>query len=1075
MLRCLKILVTEMTNDASTAKSPAGNRLMVTGSFQSTIAVGRASLLVFSLFLLSSIAVAASDERILSGHAGEIFALAFAPDDQLLASAGGDRVIRLWDPNTGREAKALSGHVGDVRALAFAKPRTLLASGGSDGTIRIWDYASGQELKSLSSRFGRTRALAFSPDGQIVASGGDDGTVRIWDWNAGKELRAMKARGAGIVHALVFSPDGKTVVSGGSDTMVHLWDLASGIVRQSMSGHSSDIFGLAFSADGSTIASVSADGTVRLWDGLANRERSVMTGHAGAVHAVAFWPNGRTVCSAGVDGTVRLWDVATATERTTLRSHSGPVWAVALSSDASLLATAGRDQRIVLRPPTPVAVAAALADKIQQRGDEAGPAPTPPPLPAAEILIKPANASAGSSINLTVRVNNKGRGPLYRMQAKSRSDDPAFDGQLFYFGKIDAGRSADDSVSVQIPADHATARVPLEIIFEEYNGFIPDPLKANVNIRGGSRPVFAYTYQIIDDGSGGSAGNGDGRIQKGEAVDLALTVKNVGQAAAQETALEITGPRAGGFALRDNQLQLGALAANESKTVRINLTVRREFAASELNLRLYIREKTSNAVLDEPLKIAIDTRAAPQIVATNKVVMVKEATARIRSGAGAETQVMAAANKDQLLAVTGELGDWYRVQVSDKQTGWIAKREVAEAPMTARGEMAVPTVRGLTAEQQQASAPVPVANTPPVIALASPADGAQLTVPQVQLVGAAASEKGLAVVEIRVNGQLLNRRDARGIVVKPSGTPAAPAQTVGNLDFSERIVLREGKNEIVVMAIDKDNLSSTRTLSVTRTVDQGKIWAVVIGISKYRHVQSLKYGDKDALAMYEYLVSQVGVPKDQITLMLNEQASLTNLKRVLGTELRRKAAQKDTVIIYYAGHGAPETDATSADDDGLEKYLVPYEGDPNDLYTTGLPMREVETILARLSSERVIFITDACYSGATTGRTFQTAARRATVSDSYLARLSKAKGRVVMTASRASEVSEERDNLGHGVFTYYLLEGLKGRADVDGDGVISVDEAYNYVAKRVPEVTGQNQHPVKRGEVEGQLILGRVK
>jgi len=262
---------------------------------------------------------------------------------------------------------------------------------------------------------------------------------------------------------------------------------------------------------------------------------------------------------------------------------------------------------------------------------------------------------------------------------------------------------------------------------------------------------------------------------------------------------------------------------------------------------------------------------------------------------------------------------------------------------------------------------------------------------------------------------------------------------------------------------------------VTRLVDQGKIWAVVIGISKYQHVQSLKYGDKDALAVYDYLISRVGVPKDQVTLLINEQATLTNLKRVLGTELRRKAGQKDTVIIYYAGHGAPESDSTSADDDGMEKYLVPHEGDPKDLYTTGLPMREVETILARLAAERVIFITDACYSGATAGRTFQTASRRATVSDAFLARLSKAKGRIVMTASRASEISEERDNLGHGVFTYYLLEGLRGSADVDGDGIISVDEAYNYVAKRVPEVTGQNQHPVKRGEVEGQMILGRVR
>jgi uncharacterized caspase-like protein len=262
---------------------------------------------------------------------------------------------------------------------------------------------------------------------------------------------------------------------------------------------------------------------------------------------------------------------------------------------------------------------------------------------------------------------------------------------------------------------------------------------------------------------------------------------------------------------------------------------------------------------------------------------------------------------------------------------------------------------------------------------------------------------------------------------------------------------------------------------VVRNMDRGKVWAVVIGISKYRTVHPLRYADLDALAFNEYLIRNLGIPTEQITLLLNEQATLTNLKRTLGTELKRKAAEKDTVIIYYAGHGAPEADASASDDDGLEKYIVPYDADPKDLYTTGLPMREVETIFNRLAPERVIFISDSCYSGATAGRTFATASRRAIVSESFLTRLSKGKGRIVLSASKASEVSEEREDLGHGVFTYYLLEGLRGGADSDHDGIITVDEAYGYVSKKVPEVTGQNQHPIKKGEVEGQLVLGLVR
>jgi uncharacterized caspase-like protein len=82
------------------------------------------------------------------------------------------------------------------------------------------------------------------------------------------------------------------------------------------------------------------------------------------------------------------------------------------------------------------------------------------------------------------------------------------------------------------------------------------------------------------------------------------------------------------------------------------------------------------------------------------------------------------------------------------------------------------------------------------------------------------------------------------------------------------------------------------------------------------------------------------------------------------------------------------------------------------------------------------------------------------------------KGKIILTASGGNEVSSEDDKLKHGVFTYFLLEGLRGKADMDKDGIITVDEAYRYVSLEVPRATGQEQHPVKKGIVEGQLILG---
>jgi len=84
------------------------------------------------------------------------------------------------------------------------------------------------------------------------------------------------------------------------------------------------------------------------------------------------------------------------------------------------------------------------------------------------------------------------------------------------------------------------------------------------------------------------------------------------------------------------------------------------------------------------------------------------------------------------------------------------------------------------------------------------------------------------------------------------------------------------------------------------------------------------------------------------------------------------------------------------------------------------------------------------------------------------------RGKVIITASSANEVSVEKDDLQHGVFTYYLLEGLRGKADLDRDSMITVDEAYRYVYDQVPRATGQEQHPVKKGSVEGSLVLSIV-
>jgi len=92
-----------------------------------------------------------------------------------------------------------------------------------------------------------------------------------------------------------------------------------------------------------------------------------------------------------------------------------------------------------------------------------------------------------------------------------------------------------------------------------------------------------------------------------------------------------------------------------------------------------------------------------------------------------------------------------------------------------------------------------------------------------------------------------------------------------------------------------------------------------------------------------------------------------------------------------------------------------------------------------------------------------------------LDRITGGKGKIILTASGANEVSAESDELQHGIFTHFLIKGLQGQADSDGDGLITVDEIYTYVSKQVPQATNQEQHPVKKGIVEGPLVLSIVR
>ncbi len=384
--------------------------------------------------------------------------------------------------------------------------------------------------------------------------------------------------------------------------------------------------------------------------------------------------------------------------------------------------------------------------------------------------------------------------------------------------------------------------------------------------------------------------------------------------------------------------------------------------------------------------------------------------------------------------------------------------------------------------------PAPAIPSPPrplaplTIEFRHPEDGAVVGDPTSVVAAVVTSARGVEKVVLALNGTPVFEQSSPA--PEPSVLVAVP------------VTLREGTNTLTVAATAVDGAArqAQRTVVYTRPAPPATAtpaprtpardrWAVIIGIGRYdrTEIPPLRYAVADAERLYDVLVGSAGFKKDHVLLLTDNaerKPTLRNVKWALGTFLARSAQKDDLILIFFAGHGAPEIDPRGIESDGLAKYLVPADADPDDLYATALPMDELSTIFNRIEAEQVVMFLDACYSGAAGGRTFASKRTRASrIDDVFLERLTRSKGRVIVTAARANEVSLELADLGHGVFSHYLIQGIRGTADLDRDGIVSLQELYQYLEQEVSRksrLAGGNQHPVLKGELEGVLPLTRL-
>jgi polysaccharide biosynthesis protein PslG len=273
----------------------------------------------------------------------EALALAWRPDGTLLAAAGWDGRLRLWD-SSGKLVAEFAGHGRPARSLAWSDDGRMLASGGWDGRVIVYAGPQWEPLATLEGHAGQVAGVAWEPGGARLLSWGWDGQALVWSPENGRPQLRIAAVDGGPVAAAAWQPGGAAFATAGWAGVVRVWAATSGAQLYELAGIGGDISALAWRPDGFALAASSSDGGLRVWGGPAQEPFALK--HRAPLTALAWRPDGALLAAAAYDGAALLVDVVRG-EHTALAGHDGPAWSLAWDATGRTLASGGNDGRVI--------------------------------------------------------------------------------------------------------------------------------------------------------------------------------------------------------------------------------------------------------------------------------------------------------------------------------------------------------------------------------------------------------------------------------------------------------------------------------------------------------------------------------------------------------------------------------------------------------------------------------------------------------------------------------------------------------------------------------------------------------
>ena len=1016
-----------------------------------------------------------------AGHTGPVVAAVFSPDGKYVATASMDKTARLWNAVTGEEIRVFRYHVATVRSVAFSPDGKILATASLDHAVALWDVATGTRLRSLRHS-DSVNAVAFAPDGRTLATGGWDKTARLWNTATGEEIRVLTGHKEQVT-SLAFSPNGQFLATGSQDATARLWNAATGEQVRVFGPHEdsqyTSIDSVAFNPDGTLLVTAAQrDQIARIWN--------VSTGEAvrafkcrqpgNYLMSVAFSPDGKSLATAGED--VILWNVAKGSKLRTIERQRNPMTFVSFSPDGRFLATANGNG--LFGDPAAYLWSTDTGEKIRDFKGHAS-------MVGSSAFSPDGKYVATGGDDQTVRVWDLGAGVESRVIHHT--------GPLKTFTLISGGL-ARTPVAFS-PDGKFVIGASWEEVVHRWNaatGALVDDLKGHTDDV--TSMAFSPDGRVL--ATSGSdelilwdAVTGKKRlVRKGMGEPLAYSPDGeliatvcrkdtacVWNARTGEEIRAFTGHKANVKSLafspdgkilatagRDATARLWNAATGEELHVlkghrgsllSIAFSPDGRFVATageDTTARLW-NAATGEAVRD--FEGHGDTVGSVGFSPDGRFLMTSsgDGTTRfwsLRSG----KELCALISLDKGWVVVSPDGYFDGSAEGMKNIRWTVGLESFPLEAFSEGYYAPGLLAKVLSGESLGAVRMPKLSDgfalPPLVKITSPQAGTALESGSLD-VNVEAADKGGGVDEIRLyqNGKAVGS-ETRGMkAVLKDGSRAQ----------SFHVTLVDGENVFKAVALSRDRIEGNPDevkVAFAGAQKQAVLHVVAVGINEYKNSSlNLNYAQPDAKALADFFASAPRRLFKETRTHELFNASATKAAILAQLAELKSAPPQDVVMIYLAGHG-----------DTIDNtwYFIPYDlvypEREEAIKSQGLSSKEIQDAVKEIGAQKVLLLLDACKSG----EALQAFASRGVEDRKALSQLARAAGVHVVAASTKDQFASEVKELGHGVFTYTLLQGLGGKAAGAGDRVVTVRGLLTYVENELPEISqkykAQAQYPV---------------